>query len=138
MEHKSGHVVKTFDNQQCWTNSLHHQLAYPWDIPKEKWHLLMWTEGLSNTYLNGHNEEIEFPNNAITDEGYIIEPEAIFFPETKTLGVQFHPEMMGSSGWSWNINNSDEINTLDWLNNFIQKTFTNPNYIKQLQLKNHE
>lgn len=138
MNHNSGHIVDTFDGQKCYTNSLHHQLAYPWDIPQENWDLIMWTKGLSNTYLNGNDEEIEFPHNAITDDGYIIEPEGIFFPKTKTLAVQWHPEMMGYNKWFWNIEDNLEVHTLDWLNNLIQKTFTNPNYIKELKLQNHE
>lgn len=91
MRHPSNHSCKTFDKQTCTTNSLHHQLAYPWLLSKEDYELTMWTEGLSNTFLNGNNEENEFPSEAFTDEGYIIEPEGIWFPKTRCMGVQWHP-----------------------------------------------
>jgi len=135
MRHPNGHTCKTWDGQKCWTNSLHHQLAYPWDIPKEDWELTMWTEGLSNTYLNGEDKEIEFSLDAFTDEGLIIEPEGLWFPKTRSFLMQWHPEMMGySRGWGWNINNNEDVHTLDYTNKLLMNTFENPNYIKEQKL----
>lgn len=134
MNHPSQHICKTWDGQTCSTNSLHHQLAYPWDIPKEDWELLMWTEGLSNTYLNGDNKEIEFNLDAFTDEGLIIEPEGMYFPKTRCLTVQFHPEMMGYNSWYWNTDGGNDIHTLDYLNKLLMNTFENTNYIKEQKL----
>ncbi len=135
MRHPGGHTCKTWDGQTCWTNSLHHQLAYPWDIPKEDWELTMWTEGLSNTYLNGDDKEIEFSLDAFTDEGLIIEPEGLWFPKTRSFLMQWHPEMMGySRGWGWNINNNEDVHTLDYTNKLLLNVFENPNYIKEQKL----
>ena len=135
MYHGNGHTCKTWDNQVCYTNSLHHQLAYPWDIPKQDWELIMWTEGISNTYLNGDDKEIDFHLDAFTDEGLIIEPEGLWFPKTRSMGVQWHPEFMGYSGWGWNLHSKgDEVHTLDYLNKLLLNLFENPNYIKEQKL----
>lgn len=132
MNHPYEHVCKTWDGQTCSTNSLHHQLAYPWDIPKEDWELLMWTEGISTTYLNGDNEETEFSLDAFTDEGLIMEPEGLWFPKTRSFLCQFHPELMGyTRGWGWNITANDEVHTLDYLNKLLINVFENPNYIRE-------
>lgn len=120
--HSGYHQVKNFDGTTCVTNSIHHQMVNPWKLNKEKYLLLQWTEGISNTYLNGENQEIEFSLEAFTDEGLIKEVESLYFPDTKCLTFQHHPEMLGyNRGWSWNIQNQDDIHTLDYLNNIIKQ-----------------
>jgi putative glutamine amidotransferase len=136
MNHPSFHECKTYDGNTCSTNSLHHQLAYPWELPKDKREIFMWSEGLSNTFLNGENNEVNFPMEAFTENGYIIEPEGIWFPDTRCMGVQWHPELMGYKylDWSWNISNDEQINPMDFLNKLLENLFENPNYIKEQKL----
>lgn len=129
----SRHAVKTWDNKTYNMNSLHHQMFYPWDLPKEDYKLISWTEGISTTYLNGWDDEISFPNDAITEEGLIIEPEVVFYPKTKSFSVQGHPEFLGYRGWGWNLEGNDnDVHTLDYLNNLINILYYEPNYFKNL------
>lgn len=66
--------------------STHHQIAYPFNLEKDKYELIAYSEYFqSNTYLNGGNEEIELPRE-------FLEPEIVFYPGTKCLGIQGHPE----------------------------------------------
>lgn len=66
--------------------STHHQMVYPFNLEKDKYELIAYSEYFqSNTYLNGGNEEIELPRE-------FLEPEIVFYPGTKCLGIQGHPE----------------------------------------------
>lgn len=74
-------------------NSCHHQLCYPYDLSKDEYEVLAWTEGLSKRYLADVPEEKLFPKEvALDEEGIIKEPEMIWYPKTRCLGVQGHPE----------------------------------------------
>lgn len=66
------------------TTSSHHQMMFPWSSPN-KFHILGCSFGLSNTYLDGNNQEI-FPMIKV------IEPEIIYWPKTNCLCIQGHPE----------------------------------------------
>lgn len=88
--HHQSHTCKTIDGKPIYTNSIHHQMAYPWNMDKRDYKLIAWTEGISEIYLNGENTDVEFPTEAF-NEGKVIEPEIIYFPNTKCLGIQFHP-----------------------------------------------
>jgi len=127
------HKVKTWDNQVCEVNSLHHQMVYPWDLPEEDYKLLMYSKGISKHYLNGDDEDINFSLKAIDEDGLIIEPEAIYYPKTRCLGVQFHPEMMGWRSWEWNLDkNSSDVHTLDYLNNLTKTLYYESNYFDRI------
>lgn len=89
--HMGTHDCKTLDDEIIETNSIHHQMCYPWDLPQDEYIVLSWTESLSDIYLNGYNQDIVFPEIAITDEGKIIEPEIIWYPKKRWLAIQFHP-----------------------------------------------
>lgn len=71
------------------TTSLHHQMLYPWEVPHQ---LLAYAPGLSDTYVVRENSQAEFPAQARTSRGVVKEPEIVFFPETKCLAIQGHPE----------------------------------------------
>ena len=86
------HFMKTHYGDEIFINSLHHQAVFPFNLPEENYHILGWTEGLSSHHQNGRKEEMNPP----------VEVEMIYFPKTKCLGIQCHPEMM---------------HTLDTLNN---------------------
>jgi len=63
-------------------NSTHHQLMYPWTLNKRDFILLAYVKGLSTEFLD------------ICRGGRFSEPEALYYPKTESLCVQFHPELM--------------------------------------------
>lgn len=66
--------------------STHHQAMYPYDMPRDEWKLLGWTNGISAFHQDGKQQEmlgLELP-----------EAEIVYFPKTRALGIQGHPEMM--------------------------------------------
>lgn len=67
--------------------STHHQMCYPFDLPKEDYEIIGYAiPHLSKHYLNGNNkEEVEPP----------VEPEIIWYPKKRSLAIQGHPEYMG-------------------------------------------
>lgn len=66
--------------------STHHQAMYPYDMNPENYKVLAWTEGLCGKHENGDRNEIS--------DTPFKEVEICYFPKTKVLGIQGHPEMM--------------------------------------------
>lgn len=62
--------------------STHHQAQYPYNLPKEEYEILGWTDNLSGFHLDGNNEELN-PSK---------ECEIVYYPATHCLGIQGHPE----------------------------------------------
>lgn len=92
VNHPSRHAVVTKEGVVFGMNSCHHQLCYPYDLPKENYEVLAWTEGLSEHYKADVPEEKLFPKEVALDpDGVIKEPEMIWYPKTRCLGVQGHP-----------------------------------------------
>lgn len=94
--HNSGqHMIKTYDGKTMNTNSVHHQMMYPWGTDYE---LLAWSEGISPCYQGAKAVDIDFPAEAYADEhaNDPKEPEIIWFPRIKGFGVQGHPEWADS------------------------------------------
>ena len=104
--------------------SNHHQLMYPFDV--ENYKILGYSNGLSSTYLNGNNEEIELKYN--TNKLGIqtaIEPEIVFYPDTKCLCLQGIIEDI--------VSNTRELNSYQFINTIIYSTL-----IDKLLLKNEQ
>lgn len=79
--------LKKNDISNISIHSNHHQLMYPYDI---KNHIILgYGNGLSSTYLNGENEEVEMPGDK-TSLGITIprEPEIVYYPDTNCLCFQ--------------------------------------------------
>jgi gamma-glutamyl-gamma-aminobutyrate hydrolase PuuD len=77
------HLIRTVDGVIYNTSSVHHQMMNP-EGTKHK--LVAWSnEKRSRHYV--------IDDDTIKDE-IEIEPEIVYFPETKALGVQGHPEFM--------------------------------------------
>ena len=55
----------------------------------EDYELVAWTDRLSPFHLNGEDNDYQFPAD-------YREPEIVFFPKTKSLAIQTHPEMHDS------------------------------------------
>ncbi len=79
------HSMINKNGEEYWITSLHHQMGYPFNLPEEDYEILYW----SSTLRSGHYWGDKIDANKITKE-----PEVIWFPKTKSLGIQGHPEMM--------------------------------------------
>lgn len=98
MNHYGSHPLHFYDKDYtCHSNSLHHQMQYPYNMKKdEDYVILAHTHGISDIYLDGNNKGMHMPENIWkTSTGSVIkEPEFVYYPKLKALGIQGHPEMM--------------------------------------------
>ena len=93
VDHPSRHPVVTSEGEVYGMNSCHHQMCYPYNLPREKYEVLAWTEQLSKEYrVDEKAVTLDFPTEALDADGLFKEPEMIWYPETRWLGVQGHPE----------------------------------------------
>lgn len=70
------------------TTSLHHQMIYPWDLPKEDYEILYWSDPSRSSIYEGDKVNISKIK---------VEPEVAIWHRSglpTCLGVQGHPEMM--------------------------------------------
>lgn len=86
--HGAPHEVLTNKNMTVVLSSTHHQMMNPFLLDEKDYTLIGWSEGISDTYLNGENED----NHLFMMER--IEPEILYYPKTKALCIQAHPEIM--------------------------------------------
>lgn len=92
VQHVDGHAGRphgmiTDDGRRIVVNSLHHQMMYPFNTEHR---LIGWSENkLSARYIGEHDEEIEHMHFKSTPE-----PEVVYFPETRALAIQGHPEFI--------------------------------------------
>ena len=93
--HHADHRITNVKGETFLASSLHHQMMYPWDIDHE---LLAWsTHPRSVDYRGISDQEWKKWPRKIYEELKIedvIEPEIVWFPKTKCLAVQGHPEAM--------------------------------------------
>lgn len=94
--HGAAHRMTTNQGEVMLTSSLHHQMMYPWDVPHQ---LLAWSSVPQSTVYDGLTEEEmeKWPKREYDGSGSTpapIEPEVVWFPQTKCLAVQGHPEFM--------------------------------------------
>lgn len=81
--HHSMHDVTTSEGEIFTTSSCHHQMMYPYDV--DHFMLAVSTENRSSIYEGGEEEIIPM----------IEEPEVVYFPKTRGLAIQGHPEWLG-------------------------------------------
>ena len=91
--HVSDHLITTSEDKTYPTSSIHHQMMYPWGVEHE---LLAWTHyPKSDRYVGITDAELEkWPTRKFGEKDLPIEPEVVWFPTTKCLAIQGHPEMM--------------------------------------------
>lgn len=90
VNHPGEHYCTTFKGTKYLMNSLHHQMMYPYDMNPEDYIVLSWTEQLSPCHIGEDNKQIEFPKIALDEKGLFKEPEVVWYPKTRCLGIQGH------------------------------------------------
>jgi len=76
------HKIATNEGTVIDVCSVHHQMMNPFSTKHE---LIAWAHRrLSPHYIVANELEVEMK----------VEPEVVYFPETKALGIQYHPEFM--------------------------------------------
>ena len=96
--HLNDHMITTIDDLSFPASSIHHQMMYPWGIQHK---LIAWTHyPKSDIYEGLTDQELEkIPTNLYGKNQLPIEPEIVWFPQTKCLGIQGHPEMMNENSY---------------------------------------
>lgn len=108
------HEIHTNTDKTLQVTSTHHQMM----APQGAFQVVAWAEGLSGFYQDGdQRKHITFVDSSKARDGEIREPEVVFWPRTRNLGVQYHPEYMtkDSPGWLY-------FNQL--LDNYIENSMT--------------
>ena len=80
--------------------STHHQMQYPWDLPKDDYKLLAGSVApISSHYIwNGK----KYNTNDKIDENFAFEPDVVHYPKINALAIQYHPEWMNENSWGLN------------------------------------
>lgn len=104
VQHTSGHAlagthtIYTNTNDILPVTSTHHQMM----APKGAFQVVAWADSLSGFYQDGDQRpHIEFVDSSKALDGEIREPEVVFWPRTRNLGVQYHPEYMAKDSPGW-------------------------------------
>lgn len=106
MDHPWGHGLEWHDGTVSNTNSLHHQMCWPFNLPKEDYRVLAWAT--TSKYDTTTDKLLsQYFRSETINEKPPVEPEVIHFPKTRSLGIQGHPEMMRD-----NEELIDKLNTL--------------------------
>jgi gamma-glutamyl-gamma-aminobutyrate hydrolase PuuD len=72
--------------------SSHHQMQYPFALPEEDYEVIGWSEEQRSTlYCMNPDKTIRA---ADADDNLKSEPDIVWYPKIKALGVQYHPEWM--------------------------------------------
>lgn len=109
-ENKYGkHLIETYDNKSIEVTSSHHQAQYPFRLPKEDYKILGWSKGLSRFHQGGDKKEMN-PE---------VECEIVYYPKTKCLAIQSHPE------WQFPPKNNEQKETIDYMQGLIRKLLNN-------------
>lgn len=80
--HGGNHRITTKDGRSIVTSSVHHQMMYPFKMEKDEYDLIAWADQPRSNQYHGVKVAPE------------VEPEIVFFPKIKALGIQGHPEFM--------------------------------------------
>jgi gamma-glutamyl-gamma-aminobutyrate hydrolase PuuD len=78
------HSIETVEGEDLLVSSCHHQMMNPFTLKPEQYKLVAWAHNRSTCYLTENEKTFKMPT----------EPEVVYFPETKSLGMQYHPEFM--------------------------------------------
>lgn len=84
--------------------SAHHQAAYPYNLSKNEFTILAWTDGIHKYHQGSTSEELEIPDD--------IEIESIMLHKINAYGIQGHPEWMVDSFESAILNLETYLNSV--------------------------
>ena len=87
-----GHPARTYDGEEIYITSTHHQMWRLVNVPHK---LLAWSDPRRSLHYLGEAEHFQ--------DAPEVEPEVAWFPTTRFLAAQYHPEYMdeGTSGWKF-------------------------------------
>lgn len=89
------HVILTKDGKRIACPSLHHQMMHPWPLEEGKdFEKIAWMEEPRSKVYLGEPEEGDGGEGRSLTIPY--EPEVLWFPATKSLCIQSHPEFISS------------------------------------------
>lgn len=103
MNHPWQHNLTLYDGTVIQVNSLHHQMQHPYNLHPSEYVVVGYAKGLSNVYLNGHNNEMLLPTINKGSDLTTKEAEIVYYRKTKWFGAQSHPEMLSYYHQSNNI-----------------------------------
>lgn len=90
MASTGGHILDTFDGLKVPMSSYHHQMMV---LTNTKHELLAWITVVPNDLTKKVNRVYTFDVSKITVPNPLLkEPEVVFFPQTRALAIQGHPE----------------------------------------------
>ena len=95
--HTNGfHTMVVDDGREFNVPSLHHQMMNPWSMsPAPKFKIIGWSKpALSDVYLGEPDETSTVVGRVSKKVEMPMEPEIIWFPDTKALCIQSHPEFI--------------------------------------------
>lgn len=84
------HPMHTIDGRVIPVTSTHHQMMCPISTGE----LLAWAYGRSTHYMDGNNEDVGRNFLGVGKRDVVMEPEIVFYPNTKSLCIQGHPEYL--------------------------------------------
>lgn len=88
----SNHLIEDIFGNSLLMNSVHHQMVRPETVKDSV--VIAWNKGhASSAYLDGFNKEIYLDKVADKESLKWPEPEIVWLPTQKALGIQGHPEM---------------------------------------------
>lgn len=85
--HGVTHPMKTVDGRVLDTSSMHHQMMFPYDLPEASYELLAWAHPARSTKYLVSADNHEERGMELREE-----PEVVWFPLSKSLAIQGHPE----------------------------------------------
>jgi len=77
--------------------STHHQMMYPWSMPMNEFNIIAYAKGLASKYEGLPEIEGKECMMERNENSFQMEPEVVWYPRSKCLCAQFHPEMMAPS-----------------------------------------
>lgn len=80
-----GHTITDNIGTTFTITSTHHQMHFPFEMEKGLYSIVAWSSTKRSDKYEGEGGAIELPKD-------FVESEIIYFPQTRSLGIQGHPE----------------------------------------------
>ena len=104
--HTQWHNIQTYNKKVIWVSSTHHQMMNPFNLKHKEYEILGWAApSRSDVYLNGYLDNLL--------EIMTVEPEIVWYPKTRSLAIQGHPEYMRPNSYLYD-------GTLDQSDPFVE------------------